>query len=274
MLAELSEFDARGEIARIYAEVRTLCAVPYVASLHRHLATRPGWLEWCWAAARPAFVNGEAQTAAWRAAASVRVDTLPSLSASALRLMGVDDAARERIRAVYESFVRVSPTNLMLVALVRRQLERAPVNGVSQVAGEWQPPPAIDALPAMVDMAKCDEDLRATLLQLSNPVAGQPFVPGIYRMLGPWPAYLAHVATELGPLFADAATTTACDDVVAAVDEAAACVFENLPPPPDSVARPPRREHAAVLEVMARYRETSPQMVVFGTMLRNALPAR
>ena len=60
MLAELSETDARGEIARIYAEVRALCAVPYVSSLHRHLATRPGWLEWCWAAVRPAYLSGDA----------------------------------------------------------------------------------------------------------------------------------------------------------------------------------------------------------------------
>ena len=45
MLAELQERDATGEIARIYAEIRRLWAVPYVSSLQRHLATRPGWLE-------------------------------------------------------------------------------------------------------------------------------------------------------------------------------------------------------------------------------------
>ena len=39
MLAELSEADASGELAQIYAEIRTLCAVPYVSSLQRHLAT-------------------------------------------------------------------------------------------------------------------------------------------------------------------------------------------------------------------------------------------
>jgi len=44
MLAELQERDATGEIARIYAEIRRLWAVPYVSSLQRHLATRPGWL--------------------------------------------------------------------------------------------------------------------------------------------------------------------------------------------------------------------------------------
>jgi hypothetical protein len=77
MLPELAETQAHGEIARIYAEVRELCSVPYVSSLHRHLATRPGWLEWCWSAVRPAFVSGQAQRAAWAAAADVQVAPLP-----------------------------------------------------------------------------------------------------------------------------------------------------------------------------------------------------
>ena len=44
MLAELAEDAAKGEIAGIYGEIRRLWAVPYVSSLQRHLATRPGWL--------------------------------------------------------------------------------------------------------------------------------------------------------------------------------------------------------------------------------------
>ena len=54
MLAELGERDAADEIAAIYAEIRRLWAVPYASSLQRHLASRPGWLEWVWAALRGA----------------------------------------------------------------------------------------------------------------------------------------------------------------------------------------------------------------------------
>jgi hypothetical protein len=273
MLAELSESDARGDIARIYSEVRELCAVPYVASLHRHLATRPGWLEWCWAVARPAFVSGEAQTAAWNAAASVEVAPMPMLSTSALRLMGVDGDALPSIRAVCESFIHVSPTNLLLVALVRGQLGRRDADGESTAAPTgWTPPEPLPELPAMVDTQAAQADVRNVLMQLSNDVAGNPFVPGFYRMLGHWPAYLAHAATLLGPRFSDPATVTACDAVVAAVDRAAEGVLAGLPPPTGSVPRPPEVEHEEVLEIMRRYRKTSPEMVVFGTLLRDALP--
>lgn len=65
-LAELPEQDATGEIAAIYDEIRRFCGVPYVSSMQRHLATRPGWLEFVWAAVRPAFASGRAQTAARR----------------------------------------------------------------------------------------------------------------------------------------------------------------------------------------------------------------
>ena len=77
MLPELQERDATGEIAAIYAEIRRLWAVPYVSSLQRHLATRPGWLEWAWAALGPAFTGGRAQVAAWRAAEGASVPGCP-----------------------------------------------------------------------------------------------------------------------------------------------------------------------------------------------------
>src|SRR5688572_12486325 len=105
MLAELRERDARGEIAAIYAEVRRLWAVPYVSSLQRHLATRPGWLPWTWAALGPAFASGTAQAAAWGAADGLAVPLAP-ISRAALRVWGVDEAGERTIRSACASFVR------------------------------------------------------------------------------------------------------------------------------------------------------------------------
>lgn len=77
---ELAERDATGAIATIYAEIRRFCAVPYVSSMPRHRATRPGWLEWVWASIRPVFASGLAQTAAWRAADGLAVPRLSSIT--------------------------------------------------------------------------------------------------------------------------------------------------------------------------------------------------
>ena len=86
MRSELSEADAKGSIAAIYAEVRELCAVPYVSSLHRHLASRPGWLEWAWAAIGPAFRSGLAQEAAWQVATDLRLRPDPGATPLALAM--------------------------------------------------------------------------------------------------------------------------------------------------------------------------------------------
>jgi hypothetical protein len=272
MLPELQERDATGEIAAIYAEIRRLWAVPYVSSLQRHLATRPGWLEWTWAALAPAFTSGRAQAAAWRAAENARVPRLPAVSREALRVWGVDEAGEAAISATCASFVRVSPVNLVLAGLLRRLLagERPPGDAAPAIA--WTPPPALGPLPRLADAGALKPAERGVLASLGTTVGSQPFVPGLYRMLAGWPGFLAHVATVLRPHLHDAATADACARALDAVEAEIPAVFATLPAPPRTPARPPAADVPGVLAALDTYRETSPQMMVFGRMLGEALP--
>jgi hypothetical protein len=271
-LPELQERDATGEIAAIYAEIRRLWAVPYVSSLQRHLATRPGWLEWTWAALAPAFASGRAQAAAWRAAGGASVPRLPPVARDALRVWGVDEAGEAAIRATCASFVRVSPVNLVLSGLLRRLLTGEWPAGGSMAAEAWTPPPALGPLPPLVDAGTLPPVARAVLDSLGTIVGSQPFVPGLYRMLAGWPAFLAHVATVLGPHLHGDATAAACRSLLAAVDAEIPAVFAALPTAPSTPPRPPAAEFPGVLAALDAYRTTSPQMVVFGRMLGEALP--
>jgi len=274
MLAELSERDATGDLAEIYAEIRRLCGVPYVSSMQRHLATRPGWLPWAWAAVRPAFADGSAQEAAWRVSRASDVARLPALSRSALRVLGVDAEGERAIRATCESFVRVSPTNLVFSGLLRRLLSgERPGGDRGGGAARWAPPPSLPALPRLVDLDALPPAERAVVLELGTEVAGQPFVPGLYRMLAHWPAYLAHVATVLRPRLVDAGTAAGCRGLLDRIDAVVPEVFARLPALPARPPMPPREEHGDVLAALERYRETSPQMIVFGSLIRDALPA-
>lgn len=272
MLAELRERDATGEIADIYAEIRRLWAVPYVSSLQRHLATRPGWLPWTWAALGPVFASGLAQTAAWRAADGLVVPPLAPISRDALRVWGVDATGERAIRAVCASFVRVSPVNLVLSGLLRRLLIEDPP-GRAQVTTGWVPPSSVGPLPGLVEPAALPPAERAMLASLGTTVDGQPFVPGLYRMLATWPGFLAHIATLLLPQLADAATLAAGQRLLAAVDAQIPAVFAALPPPPAEPPRPPDKEFDAVRSALDTYRKTSPEMVVVGRMIGDALPA-
>ncbi|MEM7407567.1 MAG: hypothetical protein AAF458_19905 [Pseudomonadota bacterium] len=270
MLAELGEADATGDIAIIYDEIRSFCAVPYVSSLQRHLATRPGWLEWAWQSARPVFASGIAQEAAWEAARCPLQVKLPWVPEEVRSLWQLTDAEAGAIRSVGALFVRVSPTNLMLSAMVRKLLA-GEVPGGAQPRTSWTPPEPVPAPPAMVDTAAVAPDLRGALLRFSTEVAGQPFVPGLYRMLARWPGYFGFLTTVLAPRFQDPDIETACRTVQLAIDAAAEHVFTALPKPSGRWPMPPASEHAEVLDAVERYRETSPQMIVFGRMIGDSL---
>ena len=270
MLAELAERDAAGEIAGIYAEIRRLWAVPYVSSLQRHLASRPGWLEWVWAALHPVFADGRAQTAAWQAVALVDVPRLAPIARDALRVWGVDAAGEATIRAVCESFVRVSPVNLVLSGLLRRLLDGERPHAAPGGGAAWMPPPALPPLPALADVGALSPPERGVLLSLGTQVGAEPFVPGLYRMLAGWPAFLAHLATALRPLMEDPATHAAYARVNAAIDARIPALFAELPAVPSA---PPADDVPGVRAALDAYRRTSPEMVVVGRVIERALPA-
>jgi hypothetical protein len=270
---ELAERDATGAIAVIYNEIRRFCAIPYVSSMQRHLATRPGWLEWVWAALRPAFASGRAQTAAWRAADGLRVPRLSPLSRDALRVWSVDAIGEAAIRDVCDSFIRASPTNLMLSGMLRRLLDGGRPDGTEAHEAAWTPPPSIRALPTLVDVDALPPAERSVLLSLATPVDGQPFVPGLYRMLAQWPAFTAHLATVLAPHFEDPVTTDACGRLLAAIDAEVRAVFASLPPLGATPPMPDASEFPSVRAALDAYRKTSPEMVVFSRLIRDAMPA-
>lgn len=189
-------------------------------------------------------------------------------------MWGVDADGEAAIRAACASFVRVSPVNLVLSGMLRRLLRGERPPGPVNVSRDWTPPPALGPLPALVDVAALPPAQQGVLASLGTMVGQEPFVPGLYRMLGSWPAFLAHVATVLRPYLQDTATRTACMRLLDAVDAEIPALFAALPSPPAAPPMPPAVEFTDVLAALDTYRKTSPEMVVFGRMIGDALPPR
>ncbi len=271
-LAELPEAEVTGELARIYEEIRVHCGVPYVSSLQRHVATMEGCLEYAWAACRPAFLDGTIPEAAWRRVQMIEVTPFPPLSEAALRLMGVNSAGVRSIRNICENFVRVSPINLLFAGCVERLIEGTALGGTDGPRDSWKPPAMLEPIPAMADVATAAPDVAAVLMQLKTELGGKPFVPGLYRLLAQWPGYLAHAATLIVPLLHDDAARNAraaiAEEIVAAADD----IIVSLPPVPAAYMPPTAEQSRAIVSAIRTYRVTSPEMVVFGTLLRDALP--
>jgi hypothetical protein len=272
LTGEITEADATGELARVYAELRSYCGVPYVSSLQRFVATMPGALEYAWATMSPAFRDGSLPQTAWRLAGEVEAEPLPPISAPALRLMGVDAGGAAAIRNICDNFVRVAPINLLFAACVEMLLAGARPDGGGGARGAWTPPEMLPPMGPMVDL-NADPAVGAVLRQLATEIDGKPFVPGLYRLIARWPGYLAHAATLLEPLIRSETARRRRGAIATRIVGAADGVLANLPVP-DPAHRPPSPEQAsAIVAAIRTYRVTSPEMVVFGTLLRDALPS-
>ncbi len=272
MASEISEHEATGEIAEIFAELRRLCGVPYVSAIHRYLAAKPGFLEWAWAAVGRAYRDGSIQEAGWHAAAGLALPPLDPIPAAALRAWGLDEAALATVRDAAEGFIRVAPVNMVFAGLTKSLLEGLPPGGRT-FCQLWSPPELLPQPPAMVDLGKLDPAARDAVMLFAAEMGGKPFVPGLYRMLGHWPGLVAHLGTVLRPRIASAEGAAAFDELRARVDAAVPEILAALPPVPTSRARPSDADRADFLAVGQTYRKTSPELVVVGLLIRDALPA-
>jgi hypothetical protein len=272
LLAELSESDATGDIARIYDEMRVYCGVPYVSTLQKHVATMPGCIEWMWAAVRPGFVSGEMPETAWKLAGQIDLDPLPQLSDSAIRLLGVDADGLEALNNICDMYARVSPCNLIFSDTVRRLLTGSQAGGEGFATDDWTPPEMVPELPPMPVIGNLGEDRVAVLNQLGRSLGETMMVPGLYRYFAIWPGYLAHVATELSPLMQDKAVQDAGRRMAKRITEAAPSIVAKLPPAPKDLPRPGPKETEAIIAALDMFKATSPEMVIFSTLLKRALP--
>ena len=269
---EVSEAEAAGETAAIYGEIRRTCAAPYVSSLFRHLAAYPGLLPWAWRALRPALLSGAAQQLAWQRVDVSGLPPLPPLSREALAGLGVDAGGLAAIHTVCHGFARVSPVNLVVAASLAGLLGQRPPEAEPPVPLEpAELPTPLPAMPGMVPDTAMTPAARAALAAFETDLAGEVFVPGLYRILAHWPGFLAHLAATLGPLLRDPAVLDTCEGIADRITALAPSVLAALEPPPEPAPLTPG-ETRSVLSAIRAYRGTSPQMVGFGTLILQSLP--
>ena len=126
-------------------------------------------------------------------------------------------------------------------------------------------------MPGTVRDAEMSPETRAVLATFETELAGEVFVPGLWRILAHWPGFLAHLSTSLAPLLRDPAVLDACERIAERITAIAPSVLATLDPPVEPAPLAPA-ETAAVLSAIRTYRGTSPQMVGFGTLILDALP--
>lgn len=264
-LPELSELDAAGQKAAIYADMKRLGA-PMVALIFRHLATLPGALEWTWGAIGPAWKTGRLQEEAWRIARSAPMEPLANVPREALGPLGVDAAALREIHIVLESYNLANPENMLSILCVLRLADGARASRPLE-ARAWTPPPMPGPLVAMTDIATMPREVAALLDLVAAPGAekGPRVVQSLYRHFGHRPAFLALAITLLRQRFDDGSIDRAVGAIHAAMSTAADDIVQGLSAPP--------APHPGIRPVCARFSgAVIPQMIVVGALLERALP--
>lgn len=192
-LLAITEAAATGEIADLFADIRTTVGVRVVNLVWRHLATMDGALPWAWAAVKPLYLAGLPDAAM---AAFHRTMDVPKLAS----LAGDEPAS---VDAVLASYDHSNTINLFALGALRAWLNGVARDGAIE-PGPRKPTPDL-ALPKLASEEDVAPGTWALVLRL-NKFGDEPqplILASMYRHLAHAPAFLAKVESALAPVAAD-----------------------------------------------------------------------
>jgi len=184
-LPEIPESEAADRIAEIYRAILDATGLPSTNLVWRHMASRPGVLEWAYDALEEAFSAG-----AFRVLGAEIASSLPP--PAMLRLAGdgsLDRATLESAAAVMAFYNRANPINLAALSALRRVLA-----GETTDAAFEETPPNDDPLPPLPRVASdVDSETAARMAALARTIndADSALMPTALRHLANWPATIA-----------------------------------------------------------------------------------
>jgi hypothetical protein len=121
----ITEADADGEVAAIFADIRRVLGVGVVNLIWRHLATHPGALPWVWGTLRPLYVDGSIGVEAAALHGALAFPELLPLPAQVLAAAGLSDLDIEAIRNVLAAYDRTNAMALIALSAALSRLDGA-----------------------------------------------------------------------------------------------------------------------------------------------------
>ena len=275
-VAAISEADATGEIAEIFADIRQVYRVGVVNLIWRHLATFPGALRWVWDSVKPLYVDGTIEREAAVLRAAIAIPELPAIPAAAFAGVGLSKADLDQIRAVLAAYDRTNAMALVALSAVELRITEPLENhGDAGAAFTSLPTPTQleIQLPALLDLEEMSPTTAELVLAMNRIGASNdaPVLASMYRHLARWPAYLALAWTMVAPLESNIRLDTAIVDVLGKARASGRRLATRLPAPWPSLGPAAR---ADISEALARFTgDVIAKMVVICALLRRLTPA-
>ena len=241
------EDEADGEIASLFADIRTHLGTSSVNLVWRHLATFPGALPWCWGAIAPLYRCGALASQARDFRRSLQGPVLPELPPEVREVFDLNAEDVVRIRATLRGYYASCTMNILSLNALRLFMDgSAPVAPSAASSQDHEahpdPPPPIETMarfPDPADVAPHVVELAWRLNALGERGDGT-ILASLYRYLANWPSFLGVSWTLLVPLATDGQLEAAISQCLAQADSRSGQLVHRLAAPvlePDGPTR-------------------------------------
>ena len=254
------EDEAEGEIASLFADIRSQLGTSSVNLVWRHLATFPGALPWCWGAITPLYRGGALAAQARELRRSLQGPVLPELPPQVWKALALDAEDVARIRATLRGYYTSCTMNIVslnaLLLFMDGAVPATPsaVGSLDLTAHPDEPPPTetMAKFPNPADVAPHVVELAWRLNTLGERGDGK-ILASIYRYLANWPSFLGASWTLLAPLAANGQLQAAIAQCLAQADARSAQLVDRLAAPAVQLDEPTRNAIRSVLEDFGRH---------------------
>jgi hypothetical protein len=192
----LSEADATGEIAEIFADIRQTMEIPLLTSIWRILVDFECGLSTTWNAVKPLYATQQPEAALARLRHDAEFPMLEAILPTELRDADVSGEELPAIKAIVAAYNRSNSLNLLTqTAIVIEPSEK--------YAAYQQTPPAeqFPALPALPTRDEIDDQVWKTVLKVNDYGTSEDDrgLATFYRHLAHWPGLLELMDSKLAP---------------------------------------------------------------------------
>lgn len=204
----VSEAEATGEIADLYAEIRQTLGMTFANLIWRNLAPIPGALRWTWETMKPRYANGAVYLAADALREAQDLPSIPQLSAAALRSVGIGADDQNFVSTTLSGYDTGNPLRARLYGLTppacpwSQQSPRQPTPAACALLMNFEIPPHVAEMVRTVNLIGARGQARD--LQVSLP-----------RNLAHWPGMLVLYYVALQPPHDTGSFLAAIDRVIA-----------------------------------------------------------
>ncbi len=211
-VSAISETEATGETAAIFADIRASMEIPLITSIWRSLYDVENGLPTAWRAVKPIYRSGQAAPALARVIAAADLPVPEPLVPGQLACAGIGADDLAAIRAIVDAYNRSNGMNMLaLTALVVTPAGARPDDPVPAPL-DW---PELRPLLAQEDIDSAPWALLNEIRHLGyrGPRRDNAVLATLWRHLAHWPGLLALIQSGFAPLREDGGIVRGCQQV-------------------------------------------------------------